>query len=156
LLNVLGNYLLFYGKWGFPVMGVEGAALSSTISRGFGFLFALYIVLFYKKTQIKVKLIHWVKWDFSTIRQVLKIGIPSSAEQLIMQTGFVLYARTVSALGTNIFAAHQIALNISGLVFSQACPSVSQQQHLLESVSERVCPIRWNAMPRRSEDLPIL
>ena len=52
-----------------------------------------------------------MKW----IRRIMSVGMTSMIEQLIMQIGFVIFARQVSGLGTNIFAAHQIGLSINGL-----------------------------------------
>ena len=51
---------------------------------------------------------------------MLKIGAPATFEQFILQSGFMLFARTVSTLGTTVFAAHQIGLNINSLAFSPA------------------------------------
>ena len=45
----------------------------------------------------------------------MSVGLTSMLEQLIMQIGFVIFARQVSGLGTSIFAAHQIGLSINGL-----------------------------------------
>lgn len=58
--------------------------------------------------------------DWQVIRQMLKIGAPATFEQFILQSGFMLFARTVSTLGTTVFAAHQIGLNINSLAFSPA------------------------------------
>ncbi len=122
LINVLGNYLLIYGKWGLPRLGAEGAALSTTISRFFGCAMALYVVMSRRSQThvIHVSLRDSWKPDFKVMGQMLKIGAPATFEQFILQSGFMLFARTVSSLGTTIFAAHQIGLNINSLAFSPA------------------------------------
>jgi putative MATE family efflux protein len=116
-LNVLGNYLLIYGKLGLPKMGVSGAALSTVISRILACLFGLY-VLFSNKSIISVSRKTRYKFDFEIIKKVLTIGMPSALEQFVIQGGLTLFARTVSSLGTADFAAHQIGINISGLSFA--------------------------------------
>ena len=59
---------------------------------------------------------HWrleVRW----LRRILNVGMTSMVEQLIMQAGFIIFARQVSGLGTTVFAAHQIGLSINGLTW---------------------------------------
>ena len=117
LLNVLGNYLLIYGKLGLPKMGVSGAAVSTVISRILACLFGLF-VLYSNKSVISVSRKNRYKFDFGIIRKVLSIGMPSALEQFVIQGGLTMFARTVSSLGTADFAAHQIGINISGLSFA--------------------------------------
>lgn len=117
LLNVFGNYILIYGKLGLPQMGVAGAALSTTLSRVIACLFGLYI-LYSNKSVISISRRTGFKYDNGIIKKVLSIGMPSALEQFVIQSGLMMFARTVSSLGTADFAAHQIGLNISGLSFA--------------------------------------
>lgn len=117
LINVFGNYVLIYGKLGFPAMGVTGAALSTTISRGLGMLMAFYAVrrpgsIFSGFRVLKLKV------DVGLMKRILRIGFPSGLEQLALRTGQIEFARTAASLGTMVFAAHQIALNVVGLSFA--------------------------------------
>jgi len=117
LINVFGNYVLIYGKFGFPAMGVTGAALSTTISRGLGMLMAFYAVrrpgsIFSGFRVLKLKV------DVGLMKRILRIGFPSGLEQLALRTGQIEFARTAASLGTMVFAAHQIALNVVGLSFA--------------------------------------
>ena len=119
LLNVIGNYLLIYGKFGFPEMGVQGAAISTTLSRWVAFALALG-VLFVGNHPLRMGF----TLDFLPRKQWLKritgVGSTAAAEQFIMQIGFMMFALTVSGLGTETFAAHQIALNVNGLTWMPA------------------------------------
>ena len=116
LLNVVGNYALIYGKFGLPKMGVAGAALSTALSQVVGLALAL-CTAFRAHTPVQMRLDgDWhlrVKW----LRRILNVGMTSMLEQLIMQVGFIIFARQVSGLGTTIFAAHQIGLSINGLTW---------------------------------------
>ena len=116
MLNVVGNYALIYGKFGMPKLGVSGAALSTALSQVLGLALALFTA-FRAHTPVQMRLDgDWhlrLKW----IRRILNVGLTSMAEQLIMQIGFVIFARQVSGLGTTIFAAHQIGLSINGLTW---------------------------------------
>lgn len=117
LLNVFGNYVLIYGKLGFPKYGVTGAAISTTLSRIVACAAALYIA-YSGRTRIQINRLGRFRFDFKVIRTVMSIGIPSALEQFLIHSGLMMFARTVSGLGTTHFAAHQIGLNISGLSFS--------------------------------------
>lgn len=118
LLNVFGNYVLIYGKWGFPCWGVAGAAVSTTLARLIACLVALYIVYLSRQSMIKIEFKDDHRIDGQIINKIFKIGLPSALEQFVLQSGLILFARIVSSLGTAGFAAHQIGLNISGLSFS--------------------------------------
>lgn len=118
LLNVIGNYVLIYGQWGFPKWGVAGAAISTTLSRLLACLAALYIIYISKRSKIKLGFCDRYRISGSTLRQIFRIGFPSALEQFVLQGGLMLFAKIVSGLGTIGFAAHQIGLNISGLSFA--------------------------------------
>lgn len=114
LLNVVGNYILIYGRFGFPALGVLGAAISTTVSRVLTALAAL-VVLFCVDTPVRASIRDDFRLRWSQAKQILRIGITTAAEQGIMQVGFMLFSRTVAGLGPVTFAAHQIGLNINGL-----------------------------------------
>ncbi len=118
LLNIFGNYVLIYGKWGFPQMGVAGAATSTTIARALTCFAGLYVLYIWRKAKIRLSLKDKYRFNWELIKQVFSIGIPSALEQLIIQGGLIFFAKIVSGLGTVVFAAHQIGLNISGLTFA--------------------------------------
>lgn len=116
LLNVFGNFVLIYGKLGFPRLGVVGAAISTSFSRLVACLLGIYVI-YSGKAVISVKHTGY-KPDKEITKQIFSIGIPSALEQFVIQGALIMFARAVSGLGTTVFAAHQIGLNISGLSFS--------------------------------------
>ena len=116
MLNVVGNYVLIYGKLGLPALGVTGAALSTMLSQVLGCMMALFTA-FRAHTPVQFRLDREWRFGLKWIRRILNVGLTSMLEQLIMQIGFVIFARQVSGLGTTIFAAHQIGLNINGLTW---------------------------------------
>ncbi|MDR3086110.1 MAG: MATE family efflux transporter [Christensenellaceae bacterium] len=119
LINVVLNFFLIYGNFGFPEMGALGAATATTISRFLGCLMALYVVMNPHTAANPIHVSFRESWkpDFSIIKQILNIGGPATLEQFILQSGFVLFARTVSPLGETVFSAHQIGLNINSMAF---------------------------------------
>ncbi|WP_038287401.1 MATE family efflux transporter [Acetivibrio straminisolvens] len=118
LFNVLGNYLLIFGKFGLPKLGVAGAAISTSVSRFIACVVGLYIVFFSKRSVISLKVRGSYRINFDIAGEVFSIGLPSALEQFVIQGGLMMFARTVSSLGTMTFAAHQIGLSICGLTFS--------------------------------------
>ncbi len=118
LLNVFGNYVLIYGKLGFPQLGVAGAALSTSLSRLLACLAGLFVVYFLPQTKIKLRFKDNYRPNLALIRKIFQIGVPAALEQFVLQSGIMMFARTVSALGTLSFAAHQIGINISSLAFA--------------------------------------
>ncbi|MEW6105981.1 MAG: MATE family efflux transporter [Bacillota bacterium] len=114
ILNVIGNYLLIYGKLGFPRMGVAGAALSTSISRVIAFVLIMRAVT---GGRFILHLTGPVRFDFPLIRRIVNIGIPAAIEQLILRGGQLAYLRIVAGFGTAVVASHQIAMNILSLSF---------------------------------------
>lgn len=120
ILNILGNYVLIYGKWGFPQMGVVGAAISTTIARTLTCVAGLYVLYFWKGSKIALDLKNPFRINVAQIKQVFSIGIPAALEQVILRGGLIIFSKIVSGLGTDIYAAHQIALDMNGLSFAPA------------------------------------
>jgi len=117
LLNVVGNYVLIFGKFGFPAMGVAGAALSTTLCRGVAAFLALRAI-FNKNRNIGVSLKDDYRIDKNLLERLISIGLPSAMEQFLLRLGQVFFSRAVAGLGTAVYAAHQTAINISSLTFT--------------------------------------
>jgi len=117
LLNVFLNYLLIFGKFGFPEMGVIGAGIASFIARSFmGIGFVVYI---FRSKIIKNILILKVKNSFNIRRivEMFKIGFPIGV-QFTLEVGiFSIGAIMIGWFGSTALAAHQIALNLASLTF---------------------------------------
>lgn len=119
VFNIIGNYLLIFGKFGFPELGVYGAALSTSLARGVGALVMLFLLARNHPHM-------WVGWkkffrvDISMIKRIGRVGLPASAEQIIQRIAQVFYLRIVTSLGTTALAAHQIALKTESLSYMPA------------------------------------
>jgi putative MATE family efflux protein len=117
LVNVVGNYLLINGHFGFPRLEVKGAAVATTFSRLVACVYMLYHIGKGDKN-IKISRGDSFRFDLGIIKRILNIGIPAALEQAVMRSGQMTFARIVSSFGTNTYAAHQIALNIEGFSFT--------------------------------------
>lgn len=116
-LNVVGNYILIYGHLFFPELGVTGAAISTCLSQIIA-TFLTVKLLIKGNSSIKISLKNKFKIDKDIIRNFIRIGVPASLEMMILRVGIMLFTKTVATLGTVIYAAHQICLNILSFSFT--------------------------------------
>ena len=118
-LNVLGNAVLIYGLFGFPVLGVTGAAISTAFSNVIAMSLNLRYVLS-KKSVLYLDFKEKFQFRFEMMKDLIRIGLPTALEQLALRVGIISFLNIVSGLGTNVYAAHQISLNILNLTYSPA------------------------------------
>ncbi|NLN47639.1 MAG: MATE family efflux transporter [Clostridiales bacterium] len=115
-LNVIGNAVLIYGLLGFPQMGIAGAGLSTALSNVVASLLLLGYLLKGEK-DVKLNIKTKFSYDKNVMRNLIKIGVPASMEQVILRVGIIMFFRIIAGLGTVIYAAHNIALSILSLSF---------------------------------------
>lgn len=109
-LDILLNWLWIHGKWGFPAMGLAGAAYSTLVSRTLCMI-ALFVWLKNSRTlHLWTPQKWWVRWQKSEFASLLKIGIPTSFHQLAEVTAFVLASLMIGWLGVVPLASHQVAI----------------------------------------------
>lgn len=117
LVNVVGNYILIFGKMGLPAMGVTGAGLSTSISHFIAFL-VLVIMLLNKKHVVRLDLKKGFKFDKPIVQNLIKVGGPAALEQVGFRVGVIMFIRILSGLGTVAYATHQVVSNILSLSFA--------------------------------------
>src|SRR6056297_2176967 len=112
-INIILDPLLIFGIGIFPELNVAGAALATIIARAIVAIYALIIIErgvdgFYLKFSN-------LKWDFSIIKKIVTIGVPSSVEQSMISLGQVLMTSLVAGFGTMTLAAYGIVNRIISL-----------------------------------------
>lgn len=110
ILNIIGNYTLIFGEFGFSEMGVEGAAISTAFSRGVSMVI-LFIILFRKHIR-KFPLAYFRPFPFKELKNLLKVGLPSAGEQLSYSSSQVVITYFINVLGTEALAARTYSVNI--------------------------------------------
>ena len=120
LINVFFNYCLIGGHLGFPRMEVQGAALASAIGMGAGFLLALFTVVAGGRFKGYLHLSIHDKWRFDkeSMRSIVKVGGNAAVEQFGVRFGFFVYARILFSLGTTMYAANQICMQLLSITFT--------------------------------------
>lgn len=117
VVNVVFDYLLIGGHFGFPQMGVAGAALATVLGNLVACIMSIWSVT---KKDTFLTITGWKGWTFDrkTVTSVMNISSGAMVEQVFMRVGFFAYAAIVARLGTIAFSTHQICMNIIGLSFS--------------------------------------
>ncbi len=115
-VNLTLDYLLIFGNWGFPEMGITGAAIASVIS--FFSSFILYVVIFLRKSYRReyASVSGW-RFDFSLFSRLIRYGFPNGIQFFIEISGFTFFIFFIGSLGRVSLAATNIAFNINTLAF---------------------------------------
>jgi len=109
-LNIPLLYVLVFGKYGFPQMGVAGAAVAAGIafSVGAGVLLGLWMT---QRFELKYSKGGW--WRRERLKRLLEIGFPAGVEQLVFQIGFFVFLMLIGRYyGTAAFAAYNIGVTM--------------------------------------------
>ncbi len=115
LVNFLVNYTLIFGNFGFPALGVQGAAVGTATSYAVGS--ALYLPIFLSGRRTLRLRVPGPLWNPEMTRRVLRVGSPAALEQVSLQIGFTVWVFFIVGFGTVALAAHQIGARIQFLIF---------------------------------------
>ena len=119
-LNIVLNYLLIYGKLGFPELGLNGAGWATLIARTvMAILMGLYI---YRAPKFRPFRSAFVLQNISkrVIRRILNVGIPAGFQFVFEVGAFGFAAIMMGWLGTLTLAAHQIAISLASISYMMA------------------------------------
>ncbi len=118
-VNIIFNYLLIGGHFGFPALGIRGAAIATVLGTVVASVMSVLSVL---KPDGFISIPYIIKNRIFPAMQsflnLIKVGYSVFFEQLLMRVGFMLTAIMAAKQGTDAMAAHQVGMNIMGLSFS--------------------------------------
>jgi putative MATE family efflux protein len=114
-IHLAALYVLIYGGFGLPALGVVGAALASPLAFACGALLSLALLA---RGTLRL-VVRWPGFRLhgDLVRRVLRIGYPAALEHLLMQIGFFTYVVFVAAYGTGPVAAYFISARVLALSF---------------------------------------
>lgn len=114
-VNLAANWLLIFGHLGFPRLGIEGSAFSTSLAR-----WSMLAVLVFAARQPLADLLRRSRGSlraWAPYRLHLRIGIPIGAHTVLELLLFAVVALLMGGLGTATLAGHQIAINLASLTF---------------------------------------
>ncbi len=120
IVHIFFNYVLIYGFWGFPKMGILGAALGTVISR---IMMVVFIHFLLRKNRLFKR--YFKNFSFqeikkSILKKIINLGFPSAMQMLFEVTLFTAAIWLSGTLGKNSQAANQIALTLASSTFMVA------------------------------------
>lgn len=120
ILNVAINYVLIFGKFGFPEMGIVGAAVGTLISRFVMLFFLWWLLAKRHRSKAYVTNINFFKLSKQPLKKLTNLGFPSAMQMFFEVAIFTAAIWLSGLLGKNAQAANQIALNLSSMTFMVA------------------------------------
>lgn len=118
LINVINlslDWVLIFGRFGFPELGVKGAAIATAIAQIIGFIFAAVYIL--KKSKIKIRPKYIKALNKNKLSSLLKLSIPSSMQEGAFSLSRLLSSFIIMHIGATAFAANQITTTIESISF---------------------------------------
>lgn len=118
LLNILLNYLLIYGNWGFPAMGLNGAAWATLIARLLMALAAVWYIR-YAPAVAKYRPPIMPRWNEikAELPEIWRMGLPIALQTFAEWACFSISGIMVGWLGASRLAAHAVALNVASVTY---------------------------------------
>ncbi len=117
VVNIILNFLLINGKFGFPRLGVEGAAIATVIGNFIAFVISI-ISIYKTKGFLSVTLKDDWKIDSKSFAHIITVAKGAFIEQLFMRIGFFVIAKIVNELGTEQTAINAIISTIMSMSFN--------------------------------------
>ncbi len=117
IINVILNYIFIFGKFGFPELGIVGAAVGTLVSRLIMVFYLWVLLLRNNKTRPYLLDLNFLNLSKIMIKKLFNIGFPSAMQMFFEVAIFTSAIWLSGILGKNPQAANQIALNLSSMTF---------------------------------------
>ncbi len=119
IVNVVFNYLLIGGNFGFPALGIAGAAIATV----FGTVVSSVIsIISVAKKDCFLSLVYIIKEKikpmFDALKSIIKVGYSVFFEQILLRIGFMSTALMAAEQGNAAMAVHQVGMNVVSLSFA--------------------------------------
>lgn len=116
LVNVFLNYCLIGGNFGFPPLGVRGAAIATLCG---GCVACIISICFASRKSGYLRFrISLPKFDVHTLSGLMRVGLSSAAEAVFLRVGFLINTRLVAVAAPDALSIFQIVQQVTGLSFT--------------------------------------
>ena len=141
--NIAINYVLIFGKLGFPKMGVAGAAIGTISSRIIEVLMNSYFA-FRENNEFCGKVRSYFGWDRELVKRIIKNATPTTINEFFWSFGQTMYVAAFSRISTTAYAAYQAANSIFN-IFNFAAFSIGDATLILvgEKLGEGDMEYTW-------------
>ena len=132
VINVPLSFVLIFGSLGFPELGPVGSAWGAAVARFVGAGWLFYVLWRGNRGVSVAGRGHW-RLESGIVRRILRIGVPSMLEQLMMSLSMLVFTAMVISLGTSVYAAQRITFQIlsfgwmPGFAFAVAATTLTGQ-----------------------------
>lgn len=116
-LNIIFNYVLINGKWGFPRLEVNGAAYGTLLARVLTVGMAFFFALRHPKMSKVVRSVQWRHFNLRYLLKIWRVGMPIGFQMLFEVGAFGGAAFIAGLISTQALAAHQIAINVAVVTY---------------------------------------
>ena len=128
ILNVIGNFFLIYEPrrlqmfwasvpvWG-AGLGIRGAAMATAAATAFSGITAAVLCL-RKKEGLYLRLRESYRLVVSDLKEIFYVGLPTAAERMAISIGQIFFVKTVTVLGTVIYAGHHLAITAESICYT--------------------------------------
>ena len=117
VVHIFFNYVLIYGVWVFPKLGILGAALGTVISRIMMVVFMHYMLKYDKSIKLYFKNFSFRELNKSVLKKIINLGTPSAMQMLFEVSLFTGAIWLSGSIGKTSQAANQIALTLATMTF---------------------------------------
>ena len=114
--NIIFTYILIFGKFGFPELGIAGAATATALSPVVSLTIYIFLI-FNKKNNDKYKIISGFRFDKKLFLRLIRFGIPSGIQFFFDTIAFAIFVLFLGSLGKEVLAASNIAFSINSITF---------------------------------------
>lgn len=116
-LNLFFNYVLIFGKWGFPELGGAGAGYAVSLTEWVMVLLTMYVILTFKPYSDFISLAIFKQFSWLEFSEILKIGIPMGLSTFFETSMFAVVTILISRYSVTTIAAYQAALNFISFIY---------------------------------------
>lgn len=118
LVNVVLSYLLIFGRFGFPELGVRGAAVGHAATMSLEGLLLVAVLLSKEDSPLPIRVL--CRGDVAALRRVVRIAVPAFGEKVLYHAGYLGFISVIGLLGTEAMAANQALLAVEAVGFLSA------------------------------------